>query len=113
QGASQRDASAGASTAQIRCDASRSMRAIRVARPHPSRRAYGRASLRDLFGIRAPQDEDEHRVLQSSPYSTIQTASLVPAAPFGARGLAYLLQPPGVEGWAEGREPFGCSAEHR
>src|SRR6516165_2406485 len=51
----------------MRCDASRSMRAI----PRPSSsfetraRAFGFAKR---LGIRAPQDEDEHRGLQSSPY---------------------------------------------
>ena len=39
-----------------------------IARPHPSRRAYAPASLRNLFGMRAPEDEDERRVLHSSPY---------------------------------------------
>jgi len=42
------DARAGASPAQARCDASRSMRANRVARPHPSRRAHARSSLRNV-----------------------------------------------------------------
>src|SRR3989442_9007745 len=44
------------------------MRASRVARPHPSRRAYATLRLRSVFGLRAPQDEDEHRVLRNSPY---------------------------------------------
>ena len=39
-----------------------------LARPHPSRRAHTRSSLRQHSRMRAPQDEDEHRVLQSSPY---------------------------------------------
>src|SRR5262249_26817562 len=37
-------------------------------RPHPSRRAHARSNPRSFFDIRAPQDEDEHHVLQSSPY---------------------------------------------
>src|SRR5262249_43248112 len=45
------------------------MRANAIARPHPSRRAYARSRLRNVFRPRAPQDEDEHRVLHSSPYS--------------------------------------------
>jgi hypothetical protein len=44
------------------------MRANPIARPHPSRRAYARSNSRSFFGVRAPQDEDGHRVLQSSPY---------------------------------------------
>jgi hypothetical protein len=39
-----------------------------IARPQPSRRASARSNSRSSFGVRAPQDEDEHRVLQSSPY---------------------------------------------
>ena len=33
-----------------------------LARPHPSRRAHTRSSLRQHSRMRAPQDEDEHRV---------------------------------------------------
>ena len=44
------------------------MRANPIARPHRSRRAYARSNSRSFFGVRAPQDEDGHRVLQSSPY---------------------------------------------
>jgi len=40
--------SADASTAEARCDASRSMRAHTSARPHPSRRAHARSSLRNV-----------------------------------------------------------------
>jgi hypothetical protein len=43
---------------------------------------------------------------------TFQTAHLVPAACFCARGFATLLHSPRSEGWAERRETFGCSAEH-
>src|ERR1700739_1103046 len=43
---------------------------------------------------------------------TFQTATLVPAARLGARGFATLLHSPRIEGWAERRETFGCSAEH-
>jgi hypothetical protein len=39
-----------------------------IARPHPSRRASARSNSPSSFGVRAPQDEDEHRVPQSSPY---------------------------------------------
>src|SRR5215475_14778921 len=30
----------------------------------------------------------------------------------GVRGLRLLLRSPRIEGWAERRETFGCSAEH-
>src|SRR5260370_8644842 len=50
--------------AEARCDASRSMRAHPLARPHPSRRAYARSVMWDLFGIRAPRDEDRKLALR-------------------------------------------------
>src|SRR5262249_28615614 len=96
------DASAGASTAQARRDASRSMRANRVARPHPSRRAYAPSRLRSFFRTRAPQDEDEHRVLQSSSYK--QPFSF-PRRIFCARGLHPCFTDPESRG--------GRSAEKR
>src|SRR5246500_2175247 len=43
---------------------------------------------------------------------TFQTAHLVPAAHFCVRGFATSLHRPRIEGWAERRETFGCSAEH-
>ena len=43
---------------------------------------------------------------------TFQTAHLVPAARFSRPGFATLLRSPRIEGWAERRETFGCSAEH-
>src|SRR5262249_52223737 len=42
---------------------------------------------------------------------TFQTAHLVPAARLRP-GFATLLHSPRIEGWAERRETFGCSAEH-
>src|SRR6516165_3286705 len=133
----------------MRCDASRSMRAM----PRPSSSFETRARAFEFakrLGIRAPQDEDEHRVLQSSPYkqpfsfprrfrrgtrwlvrslyfpvflqirnlpspvsrSQAHTHLLVPAAHFCDRGFATLLHSPRIEGGAERRETFGCSAEH-
>ena len=49
-----------------------------------------------------------------SPGLTISnnTHSLLPAAHVCARGFASLLHSPRIEGWAERRETFGCSAEH-
>src|SRR5262249_33560058 len=35
----------------------RSMRAKPIARPHPSRRAHAPSNSRNVFGVRAPQDE--------------------------------------------------------
>src|SRR5262249_857488 len=67
------------------------MRAHALARPHPSRRAYARSNLPNAFGMRAPQDKDEHRGLHSSP---CQTAHLVPAARFPRPRFATLLRSP-------------------
>src|SRR5262249_31389547 len=80
------------------------MRANPTARPYPSRRAHARATLRKRLRVRAPQDEDSI-AFQSSP--RCQTAHLVPAAHFCARGFATLLHSPRNEGWAERRETFG------
>jgi hypothetical protein len=66
-------------------------------------------SLRKFSGMRAPQDEDEHRVLQSSPYK--QPFSF-PRRIFAPEVLHPCFTHPRVEGWAERRETFGCSAEH-
>ena len=83
-------------------------------RPRPScRGASQRARARLLPSIVALQcvwkHEDEHRVAHSSRF---QTANLVLAAGFPHPGFASLLRSPRIEGWAERRETFGCSAEH-
>ena len=75
-----------------------------LARPHPSRRAHTRSSLRQHSRMRAPQDEDEHRVLQSSPYK--QPFSF-PRRVF-APGVCDFASLTPNEGWAERRETFGC-----
>src|SRR2546426_7335145 len=82
--------------------------AARLLRMRPSRRAHMHSILRHAFSMRAPQDEDEHRLRHSSP---CQTAHLAPAPALLRPGFASLLHSP-VEGWAERRETFGCSAEH-
>ena len=82
------------SAADARCDASRSMRGLPP--PHPSRRAHARPDLRQRLRTRAPQDEAAQGIPNSrfvaEPFSVIpisrcQTAHLVPAAHFCARGL--------------------------
>src|SRR2546430_5940824 len=78
------------------------MRAHPLARPHPSRRAYARSNSSNFFGVRAPQDEDEHRLRHSSPF---QTAYLVPAPALLRPGFASLLHSPPLRG--------GRSAERR
>jgi hypothetical protein len=59
--------------------------------------------------MRAPQDEDEHRV------SVHLTMSNSPSRSRGAclrPGFVALLHSPRIEGWAERRETFGCLAKH-
>jgi hypothetical protein len=43
---------------------------------------------------------------------TFQTAHLVPAARFPRPGFCIIASLTRIEGWAERRETFGCSAEH-
>src|SRR5258708_2740045 len=43
---------------------------------------------------------------------TFQTAHLVPAARFPRPGFCDFASLTRIEGWAERRETFGCSAEH-
>src|SRR6266446_10932676 len=72
---------------------------------------------------RAQQRRPSSRLVAESfaviPISRCQTAQiysfprlLVPAARFPRPGFATLLHSPRIEGWAERRETFGCSAEH-
>ena len=100
------------SAADARCDASRSMRGLPP--PHPSRRAHARPDLRQRFRTRAPQDEAAQGIPNSrfvaEPFSVIpnsrcQTAHLVPAAHFCARGLQLRFTNPESRG--------GRSAERR
>jgi hypothetical protein len=77
---------------------------MRRGRPHPSRRAHARSNLRTRLRICAPQDEDGDHV---QVLFTFQTAQLVPAARFCARGLHFRFAHPG-EGVAERRETYGC-----
>ena len=66
-------------------------------------------SLPNVFDVRAPQDEDEHRAC--SRISRCQTTHLVPAAHVCVRGLRLCFTHP-QRGWAERRETFGCCAKH-
>jgi hypothetical protein len=85
--------------------------------PHPSRRAHARSSLRNPTRTRAPQDEDGrargsslnrsryfHLTMSNSP-SHSRDAFLRP-------GFFNFASPTRIEGWAQRRETFGCSAEH-
>jgi hypothetical protein len=86
------------------------MRAYAKARPHASRRAHARSSSKNISPVRAPQDEDElHLRVHSSPYQTAHVFSF-PRPHCCARALPLCFTHPN-EGWAERREPFGCSAE--
>src|SRR5262249_42923183 len=57
----------------------------------------------DLFGTRAPQDEDEHH---GSRPQTTRTPSF-PRRMF-APGVCILASLTRIEGWAERQETFGC-----
>src|SRR5262249_11946905 len=76
-------------------------------RQHRSRPRHLLEVLRSHY-VMVAQDEDERRVLHSSP---CQTASIVPAAHFCVRGLQLCFAHPN-RGWAERRETFGCCAKH-
>src|SRR5262249_58736789 len=96
---------------RLRCDASRSMRAPHPGRPHPSRRAHARSTLRKRLRMRAPQDEDS---IAFQPISRCQTAHLVPAAHVCARGFATLLHSPRMRGGRSAEKRSGaCEAPVR
>src|SRR5262245_25549297 len=89
-------------------------------------------SLPNVFDVRAPQDEAfETRARAFEVCRTSSACALLrmrtSIASFtahdfkqpisfsrrvGVRGLRLLLRSPRIEGWAERRETFGCSAEH-
>jgi len=66
-----------------------------ISRPHPSRRAQARSSLRYLLSLRAPQDEDEHGV-RDFFYHFKQPFSF-PRRGF-APGFCFLLRAPDKKG---------------
>src|SRR5262245_22170358 len=98
-----------ASTAQVRCDASRSMRIPHRGGLHPSRRAHVAFHPAEASSTRAPQDEDERRVRRQLTMSNSPSRS---RGAFLRPDFATLLHSPRTEGWAERRETFGCSAKH-
>jgi hypothetical protein len=89
--------SAGASTADARCDASRSMRAM-SGRPHPSRRAHAALEFAEislacaLLRMRTTEVAARRRTVFVIPVSRCQTATLVPAAYF-APGFCIVASP--------------------
>src|SRR5262245_986695 len=90
----------------MRRDASRSMRANPIARPHPSRRAHARSNLRNFFGTRAPQDEDDQRVQQS-----LHTNSLSPSrGAFSAPEVCNLASLTPNEGGRSAESRSGAAA---
>jgi hypothetical protein len=95
--------SAGASTARVRCDASRSMRATPRGRPHPSRRAHARSTLRKRLRVRAPQDEAEHHGSRSQTHALHRSRDA-----FLRPGFCTFASLTPNRGWAERRETFGC-----
>jgi hypothetical protein len=88
--------------------------------PHPSRRAHARSSLRNLTRTRAPQDEaaQTYRARGSLPNRSRSFPSHDVKQPISfprrvfAPGFCNFASLTRIEGWAERRETFGCSAEH-
>jgi hypothetical protein len=86
-------------------------------RPHPSRRAHAHSTLPSRWSTRAPQGEDGRArgsSLNRSLYSVF-TMSNSPSRSRGAclrPGFCNFASLTRIEGWAERRETFGCSAEH-
>jgi hypothetical protein len=70
--------------------------------------AHARSSSQKVSRMRAPQDEDDHRLRHSSP---CQTAHLVPAPALLRPGFASLLHSP-QRGVGGARRDVRCSAEH-
>jgi hypothetical protein len=68
-------------------------------------RAHARSSLKNVFRMRAPQDEDEHLLRHSSPF---QTAHLVPAAHICARALHLCFAHPTRGGRSAERRSGVC-----
>ena len=103
---------------QVRCDASRSMRANPITCPHPSRRAHapfefrGAPSACALLRMRTAEPAAPRRTVFGNFQLTMSNS---PSRSRGAclrPGFATLASPTRIEGWAERRETFGCSAEH-
>jgi hypothetical protein len=95
-----------------RCDASRSMRAHSVARPHPSRRAHAHSSWRHHLAC-ALLRMSPNRVCH--PISQCQTANLLrsrgaSSAPGGGRSAWRATPPsPGASGYEPPRRPSGSA----
>src|SRR5215831_20074825 len=84
---------------------------------HPSRRAHARPDLRQRFRTRAPQDwtaelAARRRTVFGNSHLTMSNSPSRSRGAFLRPGFATLLHQPRIEGWAERRETFGCSAEH-
>src|SRR5262249_10645360 len=82
------------SPASLRCDASRSMRAHCLVLILRDARTRVR-SLPNVFDVRAPQDEDEHRIVHSSRF---QTAHLVLATRWRPRLATFASLTPNKGG---------------
>jgi hypothetical protein len=78
-------------------------------RPHPSRRAHARSSSQKGSRVRAPQDEDRHRLRHSS---RCQTAQLVPAPALLRPGFASLLHSPPLRGGRSAEKRSGAALTH-
>src|SRR4029453_17425703 len=90
-----------------------SQRLVRLARPlgFISVRGDPGSAMHRFAAARAASHPGHAISCICHSYSRCQTAHLVPAARFCARGLHLCFAHPN-EGWAERRETFGGSAEH-
>jgi hypothetical protein len=77
-------------------------------RPHPSRRAHARSSLKDVFRMRALRMRTN---ISCGILHHFKQPISFPRPHCCVRALPLCFTHPN-EGWAERRETFGCSAEH-
>jgi len=107
-------ASAGASTAQMRCDASRSMKGEpnRSSSSFETRvRAFEFAGPLQpaLLWMRTAEPAARRRTVFGNSQLTMSNSPSRSRGTFLRPGFATSLHSPRIEGWAERRETFGCS----
>ncbi len=87
-------------------------------RPHASRRAHAHSTLREcacacaLLRMRTAELAARRRTVFGNSRLTMSNSHSRSRGAFLRPSFASLLHSPRIEGWAERRETFGCSAEH-
>ena len=112
-----RSASTDACTSRLRDDASRSMRprAVTVLILRDARalvRLCGSACACALLRMRTAEPAARRRSVGGHFHLTISNSPSRSRGAFFAPGVCILASLTRIEGWAERRETFGCSAEH-